>query len=208
MNRRFPDSQPPPASELPLPVMREPLNVAQALSVIPEHAVAKGYLIRAVVRAAERFGAVLPSARSHYVPFDDYPLREHARLMCEACDVIYADLPLREGLRRIGWYTPGAFAQTLIGKLRLAGSPDVLSVIDAIAAGYEASLSHGRVTVENWSDGYAELRLTDVYHFLDCHHVGVFEGCVRHVRGRGSVQMYQRDVSNAQLIVRWSDESA
>lgn len=204
MVRRNKESQPE-VSLKPLPLMSEPLDVAQALSAIPEYAVAKGYLIRAVVRAAERFDAILPSARPHYVPFDDYPLREHARLMCEASGVIYRDLPLREGLRRIGWYTPQAFAQTLLGRLRLAGISDVLSVIDAIAAGYEASLSHGRVTVENWSNGYAELRLADVYHFLDSHHVGVFEGCVRHVRGEGSVRIVQSDASTAQLIVRWSE---
>jgi len=48
------------------------------------------------------------------------------------------------------------------------------------------------------------VRFTDVYYFLDCHHVGVLEGTMRYAGARGRVQLRTHGPFAADMLCTWS----
>ena len=53
------------------------------------------------------------------------------------------------------------------------------------------------------SPGHALLRLEEVYWFLDSHHVGAFEGVLRHAGVKGSVSIHCLGPGRGDMLVQW-----
>jgi hypothetical protein len=47
------------------------------------------------------------------------------------------------------------------------------------------------------------VRIDRVPYFLDSHHVGTFEGVLRHERTEGTVKIASRSTTSADLLLSW-----
>jgi uncharacterized protein (TIGR02265 family) len=156
-----------------------------------------------LAQEAVRRGTQLPSARERYLPFSFYPLREHARLLVETCQRLYPDRSLRQGLRKLGRGAPQALVASTLGKVVLGSAHGVHEIIAAMAKAYPLNARPSSVTVLEAASGRSVVRLDDIYYFLDCHHVGAFEGVLNYARTGGTVRICSRSRSSADLLLEW-----
>lgn len=186
------------------PPWDEPLDPHAFLAAMPEGATMKGSFLAAVAGFAADRGFPLPLARDRYVPFASYPLREHGELMVQAARMVYPDRPLREGLRRIGRGAPGTLVRSLLGRVVLGSAEGALEVLRAMVRSYELHTPPVRAELVEVGPSEAIVRMEEVYHFLDSHHVGVFEGVFRYVGVEGHIRIHAYSRVTADLLCRWS----
>jgi uncharacterized protein (TIGR02265 family) len=145
----------------------------------------------------------LPATRSRYVPFTFYPLREHAALLIATCNAAFPKLPPRQALRKLGRAAPQALLSSTIGRVVLGSAAGVHAMVDAMTAAYPINLKPCRTSVVEHNDKSVIVRLTDVHYFLDSHHVGTFEGLLRHAGVEGHVSIAPRSKSDADFLLTW-----
>ncbi|MBI2388770.1 MAG: DUF2378 family protein [Deltaproteobacteria bacterium] len=180
-----------------------PLDVALELRRIPESGRQKGMFLQALQAEAQRRGATLPSARERYVPFQGYPLREHAQLLVEAAQAFYADVPLRIGLRRLGRGAVSALLESTVGKVVWSSATDPHAALEAMTKAYQISMPGCAASIESRYARSAVVRVSGIPFFLDCHHVGCFEGAMRAMGLEGSVQLRLESFSSGELLCAW-----
>jgi uncharacterized protein (TIGR02265 family) len=180
-----------------------PLDADAAIARIPETATISGMFPSALAIEARRRGFALPSARAKYVAFSFYPLREHARLLVETSHRFYPKMPLRLALRRLGMHAPKAMAGSTLGRVMFGTVSGVQEMITAMAKAYPINTRPAQVTVSATGPGYAIIKMQEIFHFLDCHHVGAFEGVLKHVGVDGRVLISARGYAAADLMVEW-----
>jgi len=78
----------------------------------------------------------------------------------------------------------------------------VQDILTAFAKAYELTLEPGRASVLEHGDNYAIARLEDVYHFVDSHHVGAFEGAMKRAGVKGRVTIALRPPA-ADFLLEW-----
>ena len=179
-----------------------PLDAAQEIENIPTSALIRGMFILPVLQEAKRAGATL-SKRERYVPFQFYPLREHAQLMVEAGPVVFPQLSLRQALRRFGRGAPHAFVSSTLGRVVLQSAQGVTDVVNALAKGYELNMKPGLVHVDQPRPRVLDVTLEQVYFFVDSHHVGAFEGALHYAGTHGKVRVHRIDSSTTVLRIEW-----
>lgn len=155
-----------------------------------------------VLQEAKRAGATL-SKRERYVPFQFYALREHAQVMVEASALVYPQLSLRQALRKFGRGAPQAFVSSTLGRVVLQSAQGVPEVVTALAKGYELNMKPGRAYVDQPRPGVLDVTLEQIYYFVDCHHVGAFEGALHFAGARGKVRVHRIDASITVLRIEW-----
>ena len=187
------------------PPWSAPLSAEQEIATIPAEATISGMFLAPLAQEAMRRGIRLPSARERYVPFNFYPLREHARLLVETCQRMYPDRSLRQALRKLGRGAPKALVASTLGKVVLGSVEGVHDIIAAMAKAYPLNARPSRVTVLESVSGRSVVRLDDVHYFLDSHHVGTFEGVLNYARREGRVQIRSHGRSSAELLLEWSE---
>lgn len=180
-----------------------PLDIAAELRRVPETARQKGMFLIPMVVEAKRLGHPLPSARERYVPFQDYPLREHVQLMVESAQVLFPKVSLRQGLRRIGRAAHRVFVESTVGKVVWATVTDPVSALEAILKGYAISVPGCETRVIDRGPTHARVRMERVYYFLDCHHVGCIEGAVRAVGVEPRVRIKIESATSADFLCEW-----
>jgi uncharacterized protein (TIGR02265 family) len=189
------------SSELPSqwedPPWSAPLDADAAIAAIPAGASMSGMFLAGVVELAKSKHATLPSARPSYVPFRPYPLREHCVLLVEAARAIYPTESLRQGLRRIGRGAPGTLVSSMLGKVVLGSVEGPSAIFAAMATSYAHHMRPASLEVVELAPGDVVVRLREVWHFLDSHHVGVFEGVLRYAGVEGTVKVHVRSASAA-----------
>jgi uncharacterized protein (TIGR02265 family) len=179
------------------------LDAAKGASLVPAHATISGMFFLAVVSGAKARGVTLPSARERYVQFTFYPVAELARLLVEAAERFYPQRTLRLGLRALGAFAPSAFLASTLGKVTLGSTEGVHAAAAAMANAYELNLRPSRVAILDSGSNWTIVRLEDLHYFLDSHHVGVFEGTLRHAGVKGIVQIASRTPASADFLLRW-----
>lgn len=155
-----------------------------------------------VLQEAKRVGASL-SKRDRYVPFQFYPLREHAQLMVEASALIFPQMSLRQGLRRLGRGAPQAFVSSTLGRVVLQSAQGVTEVVTALAKGYELNMKPGRAYVDQPRPRVLDVTMEQIYFFVDSHHVGAFEGALQFAGTRGKVRVHRVDAHTTVLRIEW-----
>jgi uncharacterized protein (TIGR02265 family) len=180
-----------------------PLDVNAELEAIPKAATMKGILILPMLAEARRAGVVLRSARNRYLPFVDYPLVEHARLLVESAQAFYPGLALRRGLRKLGRAAPRAFAQATVGRVLWAGVDNAESAIEMIAKSYAIASPSARVTIAERAPGRARIRLDGAHCFRDSHHVGLFEGVLLSVNTKCTVEIRMESPNVWEYQLTW-----
>lgn len=179
------------------------LSVERCLAEIPEDAAIAGMFYLALQDGAKRRNVELAIPKQRYVPFGFYPLREFARALVQAARLFYPDRPLRQGLRAIGTVGPKAFAASTLGKVTFGSAGGVREAVSAIAKTYSANIRGSQCTIVESAPRAMQLSFENVYHFLDSHHVGVYEGIFEHVGVRGTVRVAMRSRSSGNFLLEW-----
>lgn len=191
-----------PALQFREPPWDAPFDAAREIESIPATAQIRGMFIIPVLQEAKRAGGSL-RARERYVPFQFYPLREHAQLMVDACSIVSPQLSLRQALRRLGRGAPRAFLASTLGRVVLQPAQGVLEVVTALAKGYELNMKPGRAYAEQRKPRVVDVTLEQIYSFIDCHQVGAFEGAVHFAGERSKVRIHRINSGSAVLRIEW-----
>jgi uncharacterized protein (TIGR02265 family) len=125
-------------------------------------------------------------------------------LLVDAARRFYPDRPLRQALRALGANGPKAFAASTLGKVTLGAAEGVHAAVAAIAKTYEINIRPSRCLVLESAPQAMRLSLDDVPYFLDCHHIGVFEGTLEHAGVAGRVRLSSRGRTCADLLLEWT----
>lgn len=184
------------------PPWDHPLDVERALAVISESATISGMFYLALWEGAKRRGVTLAFKDTRYLAFRFYSLRDFAQLLAQAASLFYPGLSLREGLRRIGRLGPAALLRSTLGRVTLGAASGVHEVVAAFVKTYPLNVKPSRCTIEGQDPRSLLVRLS-VPHFLDCHHVGAFEGALEHAGVRGRVLIAKRGDTDAFFRLEW-----
>jgi uncharacterized protein (TIGR02265 family) len=186
-------------------------DLAKYLANTPENATCKGLFFQDVLKAvrvaaptttAER----LPQLARRYVAFQDYSLREHMELTTQVAALLYPQVSMREGLRRLGWLVFPGFADSLVGKVIFTiFGEDLERVYELGPRSFPVSLSRGRAESERVGERHWRITFREIYGFLDCYYVGVLEGPIRRVHKSGEVRLRAESLSDGVMDVRWSE---
>jgi len=185
------------------PDLDGPLEVELVLRSIPANATMTGLFLAAVVREAERLHVKLPSARERYGSFRPYPLREHAELLVQASRALWPTVPIRQSLRKLGRGAPRTLVQSMVGRVVLGSVEGPMEILRAMAKSYSIHTQPGKLEVIDLGPGRAVVRMTEIHHFLDSHHVGVFEGVLRWAQVTGTVRIHVYSRTDADLLCEW-----
>jgi uncharacterized protein (TIGR02265 family) len=181
-----------------------PLDPEREMESIPPSAQIRGMFIIPVLQIARRSSKPPgQKQRDRYVPFQFYPLREHARLLIDTAGLVFPQLPLRQGLRKLGRGAPAAFVSSTLGRVVLQPNQGPFEVVTALATGYNLCLKPGNAVVEQRSERSLEVTLEDIHYFIDSHHVGAFEGAVKHAGEQARVRIQRISAAQAVLLVEW-----
>jgi uncharacterized protein (TIGR02265 family) len=180
-----------------------PLDVAAELRRVPETKTQKSMFITPMILKAKRLGVTLRSARERYLPFQEYPLREHVQLLVESAEAFYPRLNMRQALRRLGRGAYRAFVESTVGKVVWSTVTDAHSSLDAILKGYAIAVPGCTAAVVERSAGRAVVRLDRITYFLDCHHVGCIEGAIHAVGTHGRVTIRLDGPSSGEFLAEW-----
>jgi uncharacterized protein (TIGR02265 family) len=185
------------------PAWNAPVDVDRELECIPPTAMIRGMFIMPVAQEAKRIRAATTSLRDRYVPFQFYPLREHARLLVDTCTAAFPKLPLRQSLRKLGRGAPTAFLASRLGRVVMQPEQGLMEAVNGLAKGYELSLNPGRATVTETAGRSVDVTLEDIHYFIDSHHVGAFEGAMKFAGVQGRVRVHRISAAQAVLRLTW-----
>ncbi len=182
-----------------------PLDPEAVIARLPAEAAMRGMFLTAVVERARLQGKTLPSARDRYLPFEPYPLWEHCRLLVELARAVWPDQPLRQGLRRIGRGAAKALVGSTLGRVTVGSAEGVQHVLHQMAKSFTVIAQPGTITVAETGAGRAILELRGIHFFLDCHHVGVYEGALRYAEAPDArVRIRTLGPSDADFLCEWT----
>lgn len=181
-----------------------PLQTDRVIADISDDETIAGMFYLALMEGSKRRGVPLQFPRERYMQFSFYPLKEFARVLVQAARLFFPDRPVRQGLRILGALGPRAFATSTLGKVTLGAAADVHAALGAIAKTYEINIPKSRCNVVDSGAKSMILSLQNVVHFLDSHHVGVFEGTLEHIGVTGRVRIASSSVNVARLLVEWA----
>ena len=179
------------------------LDVPRALSLISADSTIAGMFFLALLEGAKRRGVPLPAKRERYLPFGFYPVAEFAPLLVSAAGLFHPTLSLRQGLRAIGSVGPAVLAKSVLGKVTLGSAIGVHAVIEAVANTYAVNIRNSSCAVTERSAKACVVSLDNVQHFLNSHHIGVFEGTMTHAGVQGRVRIASRSEFSAELLLEW-----
>lgn len=186
-----------------LPDWSAPLDAARAVQLIPETRTISGMFLAPVAREAAKLNKSLASARERYVPFRFYPLREHASLMIEACAALYPGLSLRGALRKLGRGAPNALLSSTLGRTGIGAAHGVHDIVQAMGKAYAINVPGCEVTLAEAGAKFCIVQLRGLPYFVDCHHVGAFEGVLRYAGVEGEVRVRGLGPDRADYACTW-----
>ena len=181
------------------PDWNAPLDVAERIRAVPPDATVKGMFIEgplavAHLRSGRRRGP------ASYVPFKDYPIAEHVQVLADCAAAAYADVPLREGLRRLGRDALRIFLESLAGRVVFAAAGrNFDAALGLVARSYGLTGNIGSARVIERTPDAAVIRLERCYNLPDCYHVGVFEAAMERFREPGEVLIRVRSVCDVDI---------
>jgi len=179
------------------------LDVPRALSLISADSTIAGMFFLAVSESAKRRGVQLSGTRERYLPFGFYPVAEFAPLLVAAAGIFHPALSLRQGLRAIGAVGPAILAKSVLGKVTLGSAIGVHAVIEAVANTYAVNIRNSSCAVTHKAARACVVKLDNVQHFLNSHHIGVFEGTLTHAGVKGRVRIASQSEFSAELLLEW-----
>jgi uncharacterized protein (TIGR02265 family) len=179
------------------------LDASEVAQRAPAGAQISGMFIAPLVAEIKRLGLTQVAVRERYVSFQFYPLCEHIQLLAATCPLLFPNRSLREGLRKLGRAAPIAFVSSTLGRVVFGSATGVQDCVDAFAKGYELNMRPGSAQVLERAPRRCIVRMSEIYSYLDSHHIGAFEGVLKHAGARGRVRICARATSDADLLLEW-----
>jgi uncharacterized protein (TIGR02265 family) len=177
-----------------------PLDVGCA---VPKGAQVAGMFFLALQAKADQMNFKLSVVRPRYLQFNFYPLTELIPLMVEAATHLYPGKPPREAMRSMGRAVPKALVASTLGKVVFGSTEGVHAAAEAMTKAYGINLRPSRAEVIESAPNWMVVELKGVHHFLDSHHVGVFEGVMLHAGVEGTVRIASVSNSVAEFLLTW-----
>ena len=165
------------ADDFVVPDPSSSLVVAEYLQLVPKAATIKGLFITSVIEELGTKRQQLAESSNRYTAFKDYPLTLQVKLIAEVARLAHPEVPLREGIRRVGLGIYPRFAASLLGKVLFSAvGTDPVAMMRAGSKAYASAASVGSVELVHADQGSATLRLQAMYNFIDCYQVGILQG--------------------------------
>ncbi|HEY1100342.1 MAG TPA: DUF2378 family protein [Myxococcota bacterium] len=184
------------------PDFARPLDVEATVAALPLGGAIKGMYLQAIADLCAKSGKTL--SQSSFTAFKDYPLALQTRLGVEAAQLMHPDVPVREGLRRIGRTTYGVLSSTLIGRVVFGVlGRDIAKVTPLAAKAYDVSGRGLDATVIEQGDGFSHIRLEGHACLIDSFHVGAFEGVLDFCGVDGEVFLHEVGPTTTDLFTIW-----
>jgi uncharacterized protein (TIGR02265 family) len=185
-----------------------PLDAEAYVNAMPQGALIKGLYPGAVLAEAKRRNLVLKNLADKYLPFLDYSLVGHNRLIVEAAGAFFPDVPLRVGLRKIGRAAVQSLLVTTFGKAVLGGltQPDTVArALAALSRSFTTTITRPTPSFELVVTGEqsAILSMRDAWIFHDCQQIGIIEGLCRACGARAEVRIAVEGPANAEYLCTW-----
>jgi uncharacterized protein (TIGR02265 family) len=185
------------------PPWGEPLDPEAVVRAVPEQAAVRGFMTMPMIAEAKAMGLLWRPPRERYLPFNFYPMREHVQILAWHAAGRFPELPLREALRKLGRGAPKALLGSTVGRVTMGSAEGVRDVVTAFVKAYELSLQPCRAEIVTAGRQHLIVSLAAVPYFLDCHHVGAFEGAMKWAETRGSVRVCVHDGASAHFLLEW-----
>lgn len=186
-----------------LPEWSAPLDLAAHLRLAPAESTVKGMFLQQIVEAAlAASGTRL--GRGEYSAVKDYPLHEWLELLVRGAGLTHPDVPVREGLRRLGQRCYPMLAESMIGKIlvSVAGN-DINAILRVAPRVYRVSSTIGAVEVSFLEPQRAIIQLREIWDFPDAYQVGIYEGGLRALGRSGEVRVRVLGPASADLELVW-----
>jgi uncharacterized protein (TIGR02265 family) len=185
------------------------VDIEEAVRVTPETARTKGMFFRPLAaelgplfdELAPRL--VAPPRVGRYLPFLDYPSRDHVRLIDAVARKRFPFLSTREAYRKLGSESFGEFARSTLGRVALGLlSEDVGAAMRRFGEGYALLVKHTRpVRCTPQPDGGVELVFEDALSMPE-YVLGILEAIVLR-GGRAPRVSVHVDGDRTHFDVRW-----
>lgn len=164
-----------------------PLDVDERVRLVPPTAMVKGMFLERPIAEAQRRCGRRP-VPGEYVPFRDYPITEHIRVLAACAAAAWPDVPLREGIRRLGRDAFRTFLESLAGRVVFAAAGRNFDAgLGLTTRAYGLTGPVGTARVVERTPGAAVVELRGIHSLADCYHVGVFEAGMEHFHEPGEV---------------------
>ncbi len=201
-----------PAEEFVAPRFDREPDLAGHLALLSPSAKCKGMFFRDKFDLAKNHGSPEDICRAagaevhRYLPFLDYSMHDNLRITVEVARRVHPQLPLGEGLRRLGRSALHTFVSSHVGRvLVVAAGNDVGSVMAVAPRAFAIVMNFGAVTVERPSPGRLISRCSDLPAFIETYQVGVIEGIFAHFGVIGTVRVAIKSKSHGAIEARWSE---
>jgi uncharacterized protein (TIGR02265 family) len=188
-------------------------DLAGHLALLPASAKCKGMFFRDKFELAKHHGSPEEICRAagveahRYLPFLDYSMHDNLRITVEVARRAHPQLPLGEGLRRLGRSAFDTFVASHVGRvLVVAAGNDVGSVMAVAPRAFAIVMNFGTVTIERPGKGRLISRCSDLPAFIETYQVGVIEGIFAHFRAIGTVRVAMRSKSSGAIEAKWSED--
>ncbi len=178
-----------------------PIDVAGRVRATPAAATTKGMFFENLAKLARKLGV---ECEARYVPFRDYPMREHMQLMARYSAARYPSLTLREGLRRVGWEAFPTLMSSVAGRVLFTfASKDFGRALRLAPDAYKHSVSPGTVATRLNGARQALLEYRNIWNFAECYQLGAVEGACRAFEQEPRVLMRMHSDCDLDLLIRW-----
>lgn len=172
-----------------MPDWNAPLDVEGLLARMPKDSTVRGVFFQNAVEQVKRKLGRDPFAREFYKLLS-YPSAELVRVLRQAAEILCPEVPLRQGLRRLGQSVFPALRETAAGTFLFSvAGKNVRSAFKLTSRAYELFSSHGRAEVGAVEDNAVYIELRRIWTFPDCYHVGIFEGALAAYETPGQIQI-------------------
>lgn len=184
----FPSSVPPARSVFPGdPWADHVARVAEA----PESGTVRGLFFTEV----HRLVPALQSARTRYIPFGKYPLRDFMSLLIEAGRMAHPGKSPDESLRLLGLSMFSAFSSSIVG-ISLFSGVTFERALDLAPQAYRHTIEPARVELVSRTSHEAVVKLRDVWAFPESFQVGVWTGGLVALKLNGSIECIRHSWSS------------
>jgi uncharacterized protein (TIGR02265 family) len=158
---------------------------------------------RMILEHARGLGRPIPTGR-FFAKKDRCSMRELLAFLPMAAGIIYPDVPVREGLRRLGRLSHHALVASPAGRRIFDGAhDDVAAYLRRVPEGVRASGNHARASIVV-ADGRAILSIDDYSSFVEGA-IGAIEAAIDDAGAKGAVRVRRRGDRAWDLEIRWTD---
>lgn len=198
-----PTTVPPLPEGFRLPDWDAPLDVEAQLALVPPEAAVRGMFFSQVQQEYRKRGLEPPTTES-FQAFQRYPMRRLMELLVDAAGTVHADVPLREGLRRLGHGAYGVFADSLVGRtLFSALGHDVGRIFGLAGRAWPHAATAGSLEVEDAGERSVRIRAHDFVLFPECTAVGIAEGVLLACERPGVVACRPESSTRVDFWIHW-----